>query len=69
MVILEGDNSPDEALMLQPAAEIKEGILTRTRGSKDTRQMIITLTKKGFEQFADQLTMIHLFLCFLCISM
>lgn len=27
----------------------KEGILTRTRGSKDARQMIVTLTKKGYE--------------------
>jgi len=32
----------------------KEGILTRTKGTKDARQMIVTLTKKG-KQLQDQL--------------
>ena len=33
----------------------KGGILTRTKGTKDARQMIVTLTKKG-KQLQDQLT-------------
>ena len=33
----------------------KEGFLTRTKGTKDARQMIVTLTKKG-KQLQDQLT-------------
>ena len=32
----------------------KEGILTRTKGTKDARQMIVTLTKKG-KKLQDQL--------------
>ena len=32
----------------------KEGVLTRTKGTKDARQMIVTLTKKG-KQLQDQL--------------
>ena len=33
----------------------KGGILTRTKGTKDARQMIVTLTKKG-KQLQDKLT-------------
>jgi len=33
----------------------KEGILTRTKGKKDARQMIVTLTKKG-KQLQEALT-------------
>ena len=33
----------------------KEGILTRTKGTKDARQIIVTLTKKG-KKLQDQLT-------------
>ena len=37
----------------------KEGILTRTKGTKDARQMIVELTKKG-KKLQDQLTEVPL---------
>jgi DNA-binding MarR family transcriptional regulator len=37
----------------------KEGVLTRTKGTKDARQMIVKLTKKG-KQLQDQLTEVPL---------
>ena len=37
----------------------KEGILTRTKGTKDARQMIVKLTKKG-KQLQDQLAEVPL---------
>ena len=37
----------------------KEGILTRTKGTKDARQMIVKLTKKG-KKLQDQLTEVPL---------
>ena len=37
----------------------KEGILTRTKGTKDARQMIVKLTKKG-KNLQDQLTEVPL---------
>ena len=37
----------------------KEGIITRTKGTKDARQMIVTLTKKG-EQLQHQLAEVPL---------
>ena len=37
----------------------KEGIITRTKGTKDARQMIVTLTKKG-EQLQYQLAEVPL---------
>ena len=37
----------------------KEGVLSRTKGTKDARQMIVKLTKKG-KQLQDQLTEVPL---------